>query len=544
MSDRLACLMLCAALACAPGAIAQGMDHHHHAGGEADDATATYGHVHFATSCSKAAEAEFENAVAAMHSFEYATASKKFQAVQQQDPKCAIAYWGEAMTLYHPLWGDPSKQDLKDGWALVQKAQKAKEQGPKEKAFIAAAAAFYKPGEQTNHERATAYSEAMEKLHTQFPDDEEGTVFYALSLLGAEPEGDTSLSYPKKAVAILNDVLAKDPDHPGVTHYIIHACDNPHMAQEGLAAAKKYASIAPSSPHALHMPSHIFSRVGLWQDSIHSNLAAIAAAKKGGGVEYQLHPMDFLMYAYLQTGQDDKARATEQEAVAMKNEGFGHGEEDFYWYVQAHFPAMLAIETRDWQAAESLQTKSGEGPGFEAMTYWANAVGAGHLKNVDGAKAAVEKFDAAQEAEYKAHPDWKSDHVDSEKNEAHAWLAYAEGKNDEAFALLQPVIERQDKVGKGEVELPAREMYAEMLLELNRPADALEQFKTSLQTDPNRFNGLYGAGKAAEMAGQQEVAATYYKQLLANCGDAGEQRAELKHAKEVVEKLSATANGQ
>ncbi len=505
-------------------------DHDH-----GESATVTYGHITFPTSCATSVQHEFELAVAELHSFEYSTAEKQFHAVAEHDPGCAIAYWGEAMTLYHQLWATPRKDALSDGWALVQKAEAAKEQNAREAGYIAAAAAYFKPGDQSGEERATAYSLAMDKLHEAYPEDEEAAIFYALSLLAAEPSTDTTLAYPKKAVAILNGVLAKDPDHPGITHYLIHACDNPQMAQEGLAAARHYASIAPGSPHAVHMPSHIFARLGLWQESISSNLAAVAVAKKSSsGVEYQLHPMDFLMYAYLQTGQDAKARAVEEEAVAMKNGGYGRGQEHYYYYTQAHFPAMLALETRDWKAAAALQPPPGAGPGFREITFSAQAEAAGHLKDVSAAKKALENLEAADAEQRKDNPKETRAPVDTDLNEAKAWLAFAQGDNDVAFALLKPVIELQDKVGKGEVELPAREMYADMLLELNRPKDALEQYQLSLKSDPNRFNGLYGAAHSAELVQQRDLAVNYYKQLLDNCKDAGVERPELAHAKQVV----------
>ncbi len=507
-----------------------------HEHGDHDEAApATYGHITFPTSCAAAVRHEFELGVAEMHSFEYSAAYKQFGAVTEHDPECAIAYWGEAMTLFHQLWAPPQKDAMAEGWQLVQKAQAAKEKNAREEGFVAAAAAYYKPGDQSSEERATAYSLAMGKLHDAYPEDEEAAIFYALSLLSAEPPSDTSLSYHKKAVVILNGLLAKDPDHPGLTHYIIHACDNPQMAQEGLAAARHYANIAPGSPHAVHMPSHIFARLGLWQESIHSNLAAIEVSKTtNSGTEYELHPMDFLMYAYLQTGQDDKARAVEEEAVTMKNEGYGRGRENYYFYVQAHFPAMLALETRDWKSAVALQPAAGAGPGFREITFGARAEGAGHLKDVAAAKQAVHDLEAADDEYRKAHPHDTHPPVDTDVNEAKAWLAYAQGNNDAAFGLLKPVIELQDKVGKGEVELPAREMYADMLLELNRPQEALQQYQLSLKTDPNRFNAVYGAAHSAELAQQRDLAITYYKQLLDNCKDAKTPRPELAHAKDVV----------
>ena len=494
------------------------------------------GNVSFPTSCSSKVQSEFETGVASLHSFEYDNATRHFNDVLEHDPHCAIAHWGEAMALYHQLWNIPSEKDLAEGWQFVQKAQAESEQSPREREYIQAMAVFYKPGKQSAGDRATAYSQAMGTLHEDWPSDEEATVFYALSLLAAESPSDTSLQSAKKAVGLLNGVLATDPEHPGVAHYLIHACDNPVMAQEGLGAAKRYAMIAPSSPHALHMPSHIFARLGLWQEDISSNLAAVASALHGpSGTEAQLHPMDFLEYAYLQMGQDDKGRAIEAQALALKNEGFTRGLEPYYFYVQAHFPALLALETKDWKAAESLQPIAGANPRVRAITYWAQAVGAGRLGDIAAVRVAVHNLDEALEADRKSHPDSPAPPVDTNKNEAHAWLAFAEKDSAAAFELIKPVIQFQDEVGKGEVELPAREMYADMLLELNRPKEALEQYRLSLKSDPNRFNGLYGAGRSAELANQKTLAGTYYKRLLDNCDLSTESdRPELQHAKRFV----------
>lgn len=536
-SHRLVCVSLLAA-----SSFLAAQHDHHHGGTGAGEEPANYGEIHFQTSCSPDAQKGFQLGVAELHSFEYETASAQFHKVQQQDAGCAIAYWGEAMALYHPLWNNPSKQDLSEGWTLVQKGKAAKEKSARESEYLEALAAFYKPGDVLTEDRAEVYAKAMETVHATHPEDEEAAIFYALSLLGSESPSDTSLSHSKKAVAILNEELAKNPNHPGVTHYIIHACDNPKMAPEALAAARQYAKIAPGSAHAVHMPSHIFARLGLWDESIQSNLAAIEVAKRAGeATEYQLHPMDFLMYAYLQTGQDAKAHAVESEAVAMSNKGYGHGRENYYYYVQAHFPSMVAVETKDWKRAAALKAPEGAKPGMKEMTYWANAVGAGHLKDVAAAKEAVAELAAAIEQDEKENPSKEKSPVNTDLNEGKAWLAYAEGKHDEAFALLKPVIERQDAVGKGEVDLPAREMYADMLLELKHPQEALEQYKLSLKSDPSRLNGLYGAGRAAEMAQQHEDAVSYYKQLLANCKNSDGSRPELAHAREMV---GGTAAGE
>jgi hypothetical protein len=509
-----------------------GQHHEHDAGGMTLE---KLGKISFPTSCSDGVQREIQAAIAALHSFEYDTAMRHFQGVLQRDSGCAVAYWGKAMSLYHELWNSPSEKDLTEGWAFVQRAEASGETSPREQEYIRAMAVFYKPGNESVEDRATAYSAAMGKLHADHPADEEATVFYALSLLSSQPPDDTSLQNAKKAVDLLNGVLAVDPDHPGVAHYLIHACDNPAMAQDGLAAARRYAGIAPSSPHALHMPSHIFARLGLWQDDISSNLAAVSAAEQGpSGTEARLHPMDFLEYAYLQTGQDDKARAIESEALATKNAGFTRGLESYYYYTQAHFPALLALETKDWKAAESLPPPTGAEPNVHVITYWAQAVGAGRAGHVAAASVAVQNLDQATEADKKRHPNSPEPPVNTDKNEAHAWLAFAEKDYPAAFQLLQQVIQFQDQVGKGEVELPAREMYADMLIASNHPAEALEQYRLSLKSDPNRFNGLYGAARAAELIHQDNIAAGYYKQLLNNCVGTASELPELKHAEEFV----------
>lgn len=500
------------------------------------DASQHLDKVSFPISCSAQVQPKFDRGVALLHSFEYDAASAQFRKVERQEPGCAIAYWGSAMALYHELWDPPSESDLAEGWQLVQKAEGASERTPREQGYIAAMAAFYKPGKQSIEDRATAYSQAMGKLQAAYPTDEEATVFYALSLLASEPSTDTSLSYAREAAAILERVFAEDPDHPGAAHYLIHACDHPRMADRALPAAKRYAMIAPYSPHALHMPSHIFARLGLWQEDIASNLASVAAAEREhSGTEARLHAMDFLEYAYLQTGQDEKAREIEKKAVATPDRGFSHGMEPYYFYVPAHFPALLALETRNWKAAELLQPTANAEPRFKAMTYWAQAIGAAHLGDIGAARVAVKNLDEALAISKKLHPDVPIAPVDTNKDEAEAWLAFAQKDNARAFKLLQSMIQFQDDVGKGEVELPAREMYADMLLELNRPAEALEQYRLSLKSDPNRFNGLYGAARSAQLAAKPEIAKSYYEQLLRNCnGVNGSDRPELLEARRFV----------
>ena len=504
--------------------------HQHIEGSDAEQ----LGAVSFPTSCSPGVQASFERAVALLHSFEYNNADKRFKEIEQKDPGCAMAYWGDAMTFYHQLWDRPSKSAMEAGSHAIQKAQAIEGKTDRERGYIEATAEFFRNDERKTFEtRAAVYSQALDKLHNRYPDDHEAAIFYALSLIASPQASDNDFAYRKKAVAVLNALLASEPNHPGIAHYIIHACDNPEMAKQGLAAARRYAQIAPASPHALHMPSHIFARLGLWQDDIQSNLASKAAAEKQSQTPSRLHAMDFLDYAYLQTGQDEKARAVEKEALSVRKQDFEAEMTPFFYHVQVHFPALLTLETRAWKDAEALQPPADAAPDFQAVTYWAQAVAAGHLKNLSEAQSAVEKYDAALEAVKKSTYAYVADEMATSHDEAHAWLALAQGNGPEGVRLLTHVAEEQDKVGKGEVELPAREMLADMLLQLNRPEEALAQYTLSLKTDPNRFNSLYGAARAAELCHQLDVAKSYYMLLLTNCNDgAGSDRPELTHAKE------------
>lgn len=497
------------------------------------------GKVSFPISCAPAVQKPFELGVALLHSFEYEPAETQFKQVAQSDPQCAMAYWGQAMTLYHQLWEHPSKEDLQQGKQLMLKAQQLKAKTPRERSYITALGVFYQaPPTEEYSRRTEAYSKAMEGVYQQFPQDREAAVFYALSLLGSD-EGDPTLANPKKAVAILNKVFAEEPDHPGVAHYIIHSCDNPEMAAMGLAAARKYASIAPSSPHAVHMPSHIFARLGLWQDDIHSNLAALQAADKMEAMHlhvmhHRMHSMDFLHYAYLQVGDDAKARAEMEDLARIHRGDIEKDYRDYYDDMVTSFAARYALERRQWKEALALQPVAGAAPNIQLGTYWAHAIAAGHLHDAAAAQDALKTYEALLEEVKKGHWAFLINGLQGEHKEVRAWAAYAEGKPDEALRLLREVADRQDKIGKGESDLPAREMLADMMLDMQRPQDALAQYELSLKTDPNRFNGIYGAAQAAEKLNQKEKATGFYTQLLKNCDGVNSDRAELVQAKTLL----------
>ena len=535
MKLRLALLTL-ALLVAAPALRAD--EHHEHF-----NPSEKLGTVSFPTSCDASVQKSLERGVALLHSFWYDEAQRQFKEVVEKDPACAMAYWGEAMSLYHELWSRPSDADLKHGWELMQKAQIAGAKTERERDYIAALATFYRDSGKIDHpQRADAYAAAMQKVYERYPDDHDAAAFYALSLLASGPDEDPTLSNSKKAIVILNKLFSEEPDHPGAAHYLIHACDNPHLADQGLAAARRYASVAPSSDHALHMPSHIFTRLGLWQEDINSNLASIEATKKTPGATEadQLHSMDFLEYAYLQIGEVSKAKVIVDRVAVMQvkadDSPMGREMMFYYKYASGHFPALFALETRQWKDAMALRAKEDMEPQFRATFYWAQAVGAGHLRDAASARKAVENYDAMIDAIRKGTQPYMANYMQTSTDEAHAWLAFAEGKNEDALKLIRAVADKQDQVGKGEVALPAREMLADMLLETNRPEQALVEYEKALKTDPNRFNGLYGAAQAAEMAKQPETARNYYSQLIKNCGTSTE-RPELSHARtELAEK--------
>jgi tetratricopeptide (TPR) repeat protein len=476
----------------------------------------------------------FERGVALMHSFEFEQSDLQFQEIARQDPHCAMAYWGQAMSIYHQLWSRPTRTDLKDGSALLRQARLAKPPTQRENDYINALSVFYQGYPNLSHEkRVGAYAKAMEKLPQRYPNDLEAAVWYALALLAADYD-DPEQQNRKKAIELLTRLFEQAPDHPGIAHYLIHACDQPQFAAQGLAAAQKYAAIAASSPHAVHMPSHIFARLGLWQDDIKSNLAAIEVANAQAAhmevIHHKLHAMDFLEYAYLQIGEDDKARAIVDQVLSMpKDEGENGGE--YYNYARAEFPALLALETRQWKQALALEPPNKIEPWNQAITFWAKAVAAGHLRDAASARAAVSQYNAMVGKVRKSKTPYEADNMETYQEEAHAWLAFAQGKNEEALKRLGAVADDQDETGKGEVELPAREMLADMLLEMNRPEEALVEYEKSLTIDPNRFNGLSGAARAAQLAHQPEKAASFYARLLKNCEGATSERVAQLRAK-------------
>jgi tetratricopeptide (TPR) repeat protein len=502
------------------------------------------GTVHFPVSCSAAVQKPFERGVALLHSFWYEEAEKHFLQVAKDDARCGMAHWGVAMSLWHQLWNDPDAKVISRGLKEVKAAKKgAQKSTPREIAYINAIAAFYGGSKKLDHEaRAKAYSEAMKKVYESFPDDHEAAAFYALSLLASEPHEDETFANRKEAAAILEKLFAVEPDHPGVAHYLIHSYDKPQLAQLGLPAARRYAEIAPAAPHALHMPSHIFARVGLWQDDINSNLASIAATRKTaamhmGGEGHQFHAMNFLFYAYLQSGREADARALMDEINKMPqmHDMYGTGF-DPHLSTEAEFAALYPLEMRDWATAAALPPMVVPNTPEDSLGYWAKAVGSAHLHQPEQVRKDVSAIEAI-------HQKWAStdrkDFAEATENDlkqARAWLLFAEGKYDDAVEALRTIADKEDSLGDEPQGIPTREMIADMLLEAKRPSQALVEYQTDLKLNPNRFNGLYGAARAAEEAGKQAEANEYYVLLLKTCAGSSSTRPELSRAKELLAK--------
>ena len=500
------------------------------------------GAVAFDTSCKPQVAGDFNRGVALLHSFWYAEAKRAFEKVAAADPDCAMAYWAAALTDMHQIQGEPIPADVAAGQALLAKADSAGEKSGREALYVNALHLFYdayRPGDFLAH--ATAYSDAMGAVVAANPDDIEANVFYALSLLAADPPTDVSLVNPKKAVAILMPLFKAYPNHPGIAHYIIHACDNPAMANQGLNAARHYAAVAPAAPHALHMPAHIFARLGLWREDIRSNLASKAAAEVPVGVhvgaENRLHALEFLEYAYLQIGNDDKARAIIDEAKAIDPADVDPSFPSFFSTVQARLSALYVIETQNWTMALNLTPVAGAGTFSQGLTLLAHAAAAGHLHDERAAQEASDAVDALLAA--RPAPPSTGSSLATLRDEIHAWTLFSQGHLEAAATLLRPVSEAQTKIGKQEVELPAREMLAEMLLLSGKTDEALKEYQASLASDPNRFNALLNAGRAAARLGRKTLATHYYRALLATCdGASGPASIQLAQAKKWLTRRS------
>jgi hypothetical protein len=507
------------------------------------------GTVHFPVSCAPAVQADFERAVALLHSFWYEEALKAFTAVTTTDPTCAMGYWGIAMSVYYPLWQPPSQAMLQKGSAALEKAR-GLGATPREKDYLGAIETYYRDNDKLDHRtRALAYEKAMEQVSRRYPDDREAAVFDALALTATAAPTDKTYANQLKAGAILDKVFAEQPDHPGVAHYIIHSYDYPPLAGRALVAARGYAKTAPSVPHAQHMPSHIFTRLGLWQESIDSNLSSANAGKayyaklgKDTVWDQTLHALDYVVYAYLQTGQDKQARAVLEELTGMQK---SEPESFVAAYAYAAIPARIALEQHRWSEAATLSPASKPFPWdrfawAEAITTFSRAIGAARSGDAAKARTEVQKLEGYRTALVAAEQTYWAEQVNIQQQAATAWAARAEGKNDEALKLMRAAADLEDSTEKHPVTpapvVPARELLGEMLLDLNQPAQALIEFEASATREPNRFNGLFGAARAAELSGDRAKAKALYAKLVAMCDRADGDRPELRQAKAALAK--------
>ena len=488
------------------------------------------GKVNFSTTCSPEVQPLIEKGAALLHSFQYMQSENTFAEAAKQDPNCGMAHWGKAMALYHQLWDFPGSKALEDGRKELGQAKKQKNISPREKGFIATAEVFFQKNEKLDKKaRIAAYSAAMEKWYANLSGDVEVGSFYALSLVALAYEEDAAkaLELRRKAIGVLDPLFEQHPDHPGVAHYLIHAADEQSLAPQGLAAARRYAAIAPDSSHAIHMPSHIFVRLGMWQDSIKSNIAAQAAGARAAEAHeaeahYQTHAMDFLNYPYLQSGQEGKAQAviTDEHHVVGATDGSK----------QEHMNSLgerMVMELHRWKDAAKLPDEF----------VFARTVGAARSGDMVAAHAGLTQLQAdakkhagEKKGSYTGARDYQTDF-----HEADAWVAFVEGKTEEALKELRAAADEEDAKRLDSFNITAREMLADMLLEAKRPAEALAEYKTALKNSPGRFNLLVGAARAANAAHQSDEAHTYYSKVLEMCGSSGD-RPELAEARTLLAK--------
>jgi hypothetical protein len=495
------------------------------------------GIVHFPVSCSTTAQAQFSRGISLLHSFLYEEALETFKSVENIDPQCAMAYWGEGMSLYPLLSDAPDEDSLKAGQLALAKATSIGTQTPREAAYISALTQFYADFDKITHSvRADKYLHAMESLSSAFPNDDEAASFYALTLLGSALQTDPGLAKRKRSAEILERIFAAEPNHPGAAHYLIHVYDNADLANQGLSAARRYSQIAPVSSHAQHMPSHIFNRLGLWHDSIASNLAAIAAAQKAmerdpsNAVE-QLHPMDYLDYAYLQIGRQDKAHDLLLRAKALQNvpaRGLN--------YLAATISARQALELRDWKLASVVELPRDSGASTKEIVFWARVIGASRTGDVARARQAFYALDELRNNLRAQNPTY-SEETDIYRSEAMAWVANAEGDESQALRILRASAELEEHTSADRIRIPAREMLADLLLTKNRATEALAEYELSLRFSPNRLNSLYGAAVSASRSGEGQKARQYSAQLLRVCEDVGHSssRPEFASARQLLD---------
>jgi tetratricopeptide (TPR) repeat protein len=495
------------------------------------------GNVHFETSCNEVAQRRFDRAMRYQHSFWYQASREIFEDTLKADPECGIAYWGIALSLWNNPHGPPPAPNLAPALAAIQKAQAVGAKSERERDFINALAVLYTDYDKIEYRvRLQAYLKAMEALAAKYPADDETQIFYAITLNVAASPADKTYANQLKGAAILEPIFARQPQHPGVAHYLIHLYDYPAIAAKGLPAAMRYAAIAPAAPHAQHMPSHIFTRVGYWKESIASNIASANAAKAGKDFGEEMHATDYMVYAYLQLAQDAHARAAidEQAGVSFSPDTMGGP------FAQAASPARYAVERGDWKAAAALAVAPSKFPHVMAISHFARALGAARSGDPAAAQADIAKLTELRDKLRDAKDAYWSQQVDIQRQIAIAWVLYAEQKYEEALAAMSAAADAEDKTEKAPVTpgplAPARELYGAMLLDHGSASEALAAFEATMKKEPNRFNATAGAALAADKLGDKAKATTYYEKLVELGKDSDSDRPTLVAARQFVVK--------
>ena len=532
------------------------------------------GKVEFPISCASSVQSEFSRGVALLHSFFYEEARRVFTSVAERDPKCAMAQWGIAMTWWHPIWTPPTPNEMSAGKAASEKAMAMKGVTDRERGFITALNVYYNtpdssaaaPVGQSCHgpvgprDRVVAYEKAMRELRDKYPDDFEVQTFYAFAVLatGYATPNDTSLSKQLEAASILEKLWKQNANHPGVVHYLIHSYDYPQFAKRGLTAAQTYDSIAPWVPHALHMPSHIFTRLGMWDESIAANRASAEASRAYAAMRHrdateaeELHALDYMAYSYLQEAQDTEAKKIVDVAAKVRKT---NPELEFIAaYALAAIPTRYAFERNDWAAAATLPIPDlphwSAFPFLEALIEYGHALGYAHTGDLDGARKAISRMQQLHDATKDPKFDYFKRHLDLQMQAASAWVTAAEGNKSEAIEMLRRAADAEDVLGKHPVSpgafVPIREQLGNLLLQIGQPKQAQAEFEAALKIYPGRFKGLYGAAQAAELTGDNEKASRYYTKLAAQTSKAGGSRDELNHVREFLsaQAKAADSNG-
>lgn len=507
-----------------------------------------FGEVSFSESCNYETRETFNLAIALLHSFEYTEAEKAFVQVLDQDPGCAMAYWGVAMSIYHGLWAPPPSEVLEKGSKLLEVAAKLPKSNKAEN-YLEAIGAFYQDWQTVdNQTRKERYAQKMKEMYNSNLDDTEVAVFYALALRASAVPTDKTYSIQKEAGKILEALFEKEPNHPGIAHYIIHSYDYPELAELGLSTARRYAEIAPNSAHAQHMPSHIFTRLGLWEESINTNINSASSATcyaesiaPGAHWDEEVHAMGYLVYSYLQTG--NNSNAIEQynylksfEKVFPTNFKIA--------YTASAIPARIAMENKNWEEAAALKLPENLGLSWEffpwekAILHFTRAMGAIHTKNLSAAENELNILRSFQKELTESNDTYKANQVHIQVKMTEAWFSLAKGKKEEALSTMKMAVEMENKTSKhpvtpGEV-VPADELYGDMLMALNKTQEALEIYELNLQKRPNRFNGIYGAAVAAKKSGDKEKASLYFEQLIELAKNSNSTRPEIIEAKRFI----------